>query len=99
LQILQVIEPDEPAVVTVKVEKKRKRTGVIVIHDTDSEGGEGEEDTAGNDASDDEITRMERRLNAMEVSAQRGHARPSALLTDLGDVAKSQRAGQEGQAA
>ena len=70
LEVLGVIEQEERShsPTAVKFEKKRKRKGPIVIHDTDSEGDEGEEDRDGNEASDDEIRAMERRLNKMEVS-------------------------------
>lgn len=70
MEVLGVIEREERShsPTAVKVEKKRKRTGPIVIHDTDSEGDEVEEDRDGNEASDDEISAMERRLNKMEVS-------------------------------
>jgi len=70
LEVLGVIEREERShsPTAVKVDKKRKRTGPIVIHDTDSEGDEAEEDRDGNEASDDEISAMERRLNKMEVS-------------------------------
>ena len=70
MEVLGVIEREElsHSQTAVKVEKKRKRKGPIVIHDTDSEGDEGEEDGDGNEASDDEISAMERRLNKMEVS-------------------------------
>jgi len=70
LEVLGVIEREEPSQspTAVKFEKKRKRTGPIVIHDTDSEGDEFEGDGDGNEASDDEISAMERRLNKMEVS-------------------------------
>lgn len=70
MEVLGVIEQEErsQSPTAVKVDKKRKRTGPIVIHDTDSEGDEFEGDRDGNEASDDEISAMERRLNKMEVS-------------------------------
>lgn len=70
MEVLGVIEREERShsPTAVESDKKRKRTGPIVIHDTDSEGDEVEEDGDGNEASDDEISAMERRLNRMEVS-------------------------------